>query len=640
MVHDKKLWVSPLVFTLTVLLACAALFGSLTIWDNKYSQTASRPENGVLSITEQSLQETPVRYLVYGWELYPGQLLTSDELLGAQSEETFIGQYGGMEMDDLSLFPHGSATYRLTLLLPEEETEYAISLPEIFSAYRLYLNGNLVAQSGNPDPSEYESGIQNRIVSFRGSGKTEMVIAVTDESGLYSGMVYPPAFGELQPVLFVRYAQLLLHLTIVLAALLGIAASLYFGKRSSYATGIFSCLLCLCLVVITGYPLLHTFFMTGYFPWYPIEITCYSCMLLLAVVLQSHLCGIQNHTVFFFALPCAVGVVAAAFYSFGAGVLDAAAMQVFSVCVTIVKFYTAGYLLAVSVYAISKQKKFSYVLFGAGLVFAAALLFDRIFPLYEPIIGCFFPEIGGLALAIAFECVLWTKLSAAYRFQATYEAQHIHLEQQLAMQKEHYRQLSGQVEKARIAAHDLRHHMRALHELSHKGAYGQIEKYLENYEPNLAQQEVVTFTSHPTADAVLNYYASRVKQSGAVFDARLVLPEELNFPDDELCILLSNLLENAADAVSRQKSGERFIYLRGEQSDGKIRLVADNSFDGMIQKEEGRFLSSKRRGFGTGILSVQSLVQRFGGLASFDADGKVFRVSIMIPLPEHPAEKS
>lgn len=632
MVLDRKKRYFSFLFVLIVLLGAFSFFGALYTWDNKYTQNAPQAQDGILPVSKQALAEYPVFYLVDGWELYSGKLLSPQEISSAQPEYTFIGQYSGMEKNDASASPHGSATYRLTLLLPAEKAEYAIGLPEIFSAYRLYINGELLAQNGNPDPSAYESGIQTRTLSFAGSGETEIVIAVTDQAGLYSGMVYPPAFGKLQDMLHVQDAQLLVHLAIVLAALLGTVCSLYFGLRKDRTSGILSCLLCVGMAGISCYPLVHTFWQTGYFPWYPIEIICYSGILLLAVTLQNRLFEISGTAAFFSALPCAAGVAFSAFYSLGAGVWDTSVLHFFSSCVAILKYYTAAYLLAVSVYAIIRQKIGSYVLFGASLIFASTLIFDRLFPLYEPIIGCFFPEAGSFALVLAFEWVLGRKLAAAYRFQTIYEAERVWLERQLSMQKEHYRQLTDQVEKARIATHDLRHHMRILSELAHKNAYDQIEKYLENYAPRLTQQEVVTFTNHQMADAVLNHYASLIHQKGALFDARLILPADLQFPDDEFCILLSNLLENALDAISRQKNGKRYVYLRGEQADGKIRLVMDNSFDGILKKEKGRFLSSKRNGFGTGILSVQSQVRRFGGLASFHADGNVFRVSILIPL--------
>ncbi|MEG2542895.1 MAG: GHKL domain-containing protein [Christensenellaceae bacterium] len=630
----QKSWTFPIMLALASLFAASALFGALYIWDNKYTQTAPQADNGVLVLTQNDLTQYPLRYLVRGWELYPNMLLTPQDFDNNRTDgqETYIGQYGGMEAGDLSRSPHGSSTYRLTLQLPVKESEYALDLPEIFSAYQLYINGTLLSESGNTNPAFYESSIKNSIISFRASGQTELIISVTDYSGIYSGMVYPPAFGYLPTVLAARDARLLFHTVILTIALGGIIAALYFRKRSKNSIGLLSCLLCLCFAIATCYPLLHTFFKTAYQPWYTLEILSFYFMLLLMVILQNRLYDIPRKISFFFTLPCIAGVAVAAVYSIGAAGWNAATLNAFSNFIMFVKLYTAGYLISTSVYAIAKQKKHSVFLFCASISFAVALLFDRCFPLYEPIVGGWFSEIGGLILVIAFECALWSELADAYRFRLAFESEHKQIQSQLAMQKEHYHQLSEQVEKARIASHDLRHHMRTLSELSRHGSFTQIMQYLENYEPHIAEQEVTTFTDHSTADAVLLYYSSRAKQANAIYDVSMNLSCDLNFPDDELCILLSNLLENAIEAVSRQKSGKRLIYLRGEQAENKLRLVIENSFDGIIPKKEGRFISLKHSGYGMGIRSIALLVERHGGLVSFEAEKNTFCVSIMIPI--------
>ena len=44
-----------------------------------------------------------------------------------------------MDLGDKNKSPFGSGTYRMTLVLPEKEKQYAIGLTEIFSAYKLYI---------------------------------------------------------------------------------------------------------------------------------------------------------------------------------------------------------------------------------------------------------------------------------------------------------------------------------------------------------------------------------------------------------------------------------------------------------------------------------------------------------------------
>ena len=79
-------------------------------------------------------------------------------------------------------------------------------------------------------------------------------------------------------------------------------------------------------------------------------------------------------------------------------------------------------------------------------------------------------------------------------------------------------------------------------------------------------------------------------------------------------------------------SGKRFVYLRGETTGRQLRLVVDNSFDGIIKEKEGRYFSSKRKGFGLGIHSVRSIVEDHGGLVLFEPGDQVFKASVFIPL--------
>mgnify|MGYP000450060544 CR=1 FL=1 len=78
-----------------------------------------------------------------------------------------IGEYGGMDLGDKNKSPFGSGTYRMTLVLPEKEKQYAIGLTEIFSAYKLYINGELMGQMGNPDPTITRSRFRTGYLPLR-----------------------------------------------------------------------------------------------------------------------------------------------------------------------------------------------------------------------------------------------------------------------------------------------------------------------------------------------------------------------------------------------------------------------------------------------------------------------------------------
>ena len=144
----------------------SALCLSLYVWDNKYTRPGAQPMDGLLTLTDEELGQTDLHFLIHGWAFYPGVLLTPEEWTAHGTEHymiyTSIGERTRFDQPD-GVTPHGCGTYALTLDLPETHAQYGLELPEIYSAYRLYLNGNLELQVGEPDLKHYQPRTQNRM---------------------------------------------------------------------------------------------------------------------------------------------------------------------------------------------------------------------------------------------------------------------------------------------------------------------------------------------------------------------------------------------------------------------------------------------------------------------------------------------
>ena len=76
------------------------------------------------------------------------------------------------------------------------------------------------------------------------------------------------------------------------------------------------------------------------------------------------------------------------------------------------------------------------------VIYASSLAADRLWPLYDPIIGGWFPEWGGTILAGMFGVILWQELTDGYRMRLIYEEQSRQMELRSMMQKEHYEKLT------------------------------------------------------------------------------------------------------------------------------------------------------------------------------------------------------
>ena len=179
---------------------CSSLFFlGLYQFNNKYGQDTIQAANGILALSEEELQKSPVRFLVSGWAFYPDALLTPEEI---RDESHYMRYLSIGEQTNFSSpanpSPYGCGTYQMTFFLPERKEAYALEIPEVFSAYNLYLDYDLILQMG--EPAQGTPLVQNRMVTFHGGKPVTLTIAVSNYDHFYGGIVYPPAFGTMLAV--------------------------------------------------------------------------------------------------------------------------------------------------------------------------------------------------------------------------------------------------------------------------------------------------------------------------------------------------------------------------------------------------------------------------------------------------------
>lgn len=95
---------------------CSSLFFlGLYQFNNKYSQNTIQAANGILALSEEELQKSPVRFLVSGWAFYPDALLTPEEI---RDESHYMRYLSIGEQTNFSSpanpSPYGCGTYQMT----------------------------------------------------------------------------------------------------------------------------------------------------------------------------------------------------------------------------------------------------------------------------------------------------------------------------------------------------------------------------------------------------------------------------------------------------------------------------------------------------------------------------------------------
>ena len=202
--------------------------------------------------------------------------------------------------------------------------------------------------------------------------------------------------------------------------------------------------------------------------------------------------------------------------------------------------------------------------------------------------------------------------------------------QLLSMQQQRYESLKAAIEEARQARHDLRHQLCQLAALAEEGNLEKIKAYLSGAVSRIPSLEM-HFCENRAADGVVGYYCALAKREQIPFSVQLDLPECLPVDEINLCLVLSNLLENALEASLRTAPARRRIKLTAYLHGNSLALIqVENTYDGVIREKDGVFLSSKRKGDGVGLQSVRHIAEKSGGVSTVTYQDGLFCAKVML----------
>ena len=157
--------------------------------------------------------------------------------------------------------------------------------------------------------------------------------------------------------------------------------------------------------------------------------------------------------------------------------------------------------------------------------------------------------------------------------------------QLLSMQQQRYESLKAAIEEARQARHDLRHQLCQLAALAEEGNLEKIKAYLSGAVSRIPSLEL-HFCENRAADGVVGYYCALAKREQIPFSVQLDLPECLPVDEINLCLVLSNLLENALEASLRTAPARRRIKLTAYLHGNSLALIqVENTYDGVSGKK-------------------------------------------------------
>lgn len=213
---------------------------------------------------------------------------------------------------------------------------------------------------------------------------------------------------------------------------------------------------------------------------------------------------------------------------------------------------------------------------------------------------------------------------------------------QLAIQALQYENLTNQIDEARRARHDVRHHVAVLEHYLNTENYEALGAYLQGYRESLPEEAPLMYCRNAAANALLGHFAQQAQAAGMRFNAQASLPEHIGVPDEEITVLLGNLLENAIEACERvlERGGDAAdppsVEVSVKLEHDALFVLVENSCRAdrtLVSTRQGRYLSTKHLGEGIGLESARSIAERYDGVFEAQQEGNHFRASALLNIP-------
>ncbi len=209
----------------------------------------------------------------------------------------------------------------------------------------------------------------------------------------------------------------------------------------------------------------------------------------------------------------------------------------------------------------------------------------------------------------------------------------------LETQKNMYETMLVKNEETRKFRHDIQNHLICLYELADSEKIEKVKDYIKGMKGDLhSNYNKVYIVGNSVIDVVLNYYISMLDK-GVEVSIEGGCPRKIKMSDVELCTVISNLIQNAEEALNGSMSDDRYLRIKFSGIEGYLNVqirnsITDNSLrlDNVNKIPETTKFNKTEHGIG--IKNVKRTVERNGGMFEIKVEDRDFVVNVMIPLED------
>ena len=228
-----------------------------------------------------------------------------------------------------------------------------------------------------------------------------------------------------------------------------------------------------------------------------------------------------------------------------------------------------------------------------------------------------------LGLASLF-CILFSykKLQQSFRLSTEISL----LEQQEHSLNQYVEEAKTRYDETKSFRHDIRNHIAVVKNLLQSGKLEEAVSYMEDMDDMAEKMSFPCSTNNPVVDILVGNKLGIAKSMGIDADCSLLLPYPCGIRDIDICIVLSNALDNAIHAVKGlDDSIEKYIRVSGRIQGDLLMIEIENSFPGKGVFKKGR-----------GLSNIKKVVEKYDGAMNIETQENVFVLHVLLFIPQHP----
>ncbi|WP_343208264.1 sensor histidine kinase [Anaerolentibacter hominis] len=201
------------------------------------------------------------------------------------------------------------------------------------------------------------------------------------------------------------------------------------------------------------------------------------------------------------------------------------------------------------------------------------------------------------------------------------------------VQENYYKDLRISFDALRSLRHDIRNHLIVVEGFLASGKTEEARKYIKEINGMTGSLDTLVLLDNTVLSALLTTMKETMLQNHVAFhyDIRV---NRTPFSDVNLCIILGNLLQNAAEAAAELPEGTGYVDLQITRSKSLFMIHIENNYVPVPDKKKRSIQSRKKetKHQGIGLINIRKTLESYQGVLTIHESTDSYIVEVTVPI--------